>query len=304
MTEPGPAASSLLDPASLARIGDLEFVARAVVDGLVSGLHRSPFHGYSAEFSQYRHYRPGDDLKYVDWKLFARTDRLYTKQYRETTNTLATLLVDTSRSMDFAAAGVTKLRYAVTVAAALAHLMSGQGDAVGLLAYGPGVVRYLPPRAGKSHLRGLLVALARLQASGTTDGAMAVERATDLLRRRGLLVVISDFYDADEALFLALRRAMKVGHEVVALQVVTPAELEFPYGGALRVEDLETGRRLELDAARARPAYTEAFGRFRDECRRRLTREGVDYVALETSESPAAALRPYLVSRRLRGAHS
>ena len=149
----------------LARIADLELVARIVVEGLVSGLHRSPFHGYSAEFSQYRHYRPGDDLKYVDWKLVARTDRLYTKQFRETTNMASAIVLDTSGSMDFPVASArpsgqrlsTKFRYAVIAAAALAHLISGQGDAVGLLAG----ERFLPPRAGRQHLRGLLAACRR-----------------------------------------------------------------------------------------------------------------------------------------------
>jgi uncharacterized protein (DUF58 family) len=158
-------------PELLARIADLELVARIIVEGLVSGLHRSPFHGYSAEFSQYRHYRPGDDLKYVDWKLLARTDRLYTKQFRETTNMAAEIVVDTSASMAFpggdgataADAPVSKFRYAILAAAALAHVISGQGDAIGLLAPG----RFIAPRAGRQHLRGVLAALAKLAPAGT-----------------------------------------------------------------------------------------------------------------------------------------
>src|SRR5262249_19292623 len=140
------AADALAGPEVLAQVADLELVARIVVEGLVSGLHRSPFHGYSAEFSQYRHYRPGDDLKYVDWKLLARPDRLYTKQFREATNMAAALVVDTSASMDFPTAAPTKLRYAVVCAAALAHLVSGQGDAVGLLAARAGQPLFVPPR--------------------------------------------------------------------------------------------------------------------------------------------------------------
>src|SRR6185369_9257617 len=154
-----------LDPAVLASIGDLEFVSRRIVDGTISGLHRSPFHGYSAEFSQYRHYRPGDDLKYIDWKLFARTDRLYTKQFRETTNLLAQLAVDTSASMDYAGAGaVTKFQYARLLAGALAHLVSTQGDAVGLVTYADRIHQFLPSRGGQVHLRAVLLALSRAQA--------------------------------------------------------------------------------------------------------------------------------------------
>src|SRR3954467_5576181 len=149
-----------LDPVALAAIADLELVSRRVVDGTISGLHRSPFHGYSAEFSQYRHYRPGDDLKYVDWKLVARTDRVYTKQFRETTNMASAIVLDTSGSMDFPA-GVSKFRYAVIAVAALARLIAVQGDAVGLLAGD----RFVSPRAGRPHLRGLLAVLSSLTAN-------------------------------------------------------------------------------------------------------------------------------------------
>ncbi|MFI5179673.1 MAG: DUF58 domain-containing protein, partial [Vicinamibacterales bacterium] len=165
------AAPSALDPALLLQIADLELVARLVVEGLISGLHRSPFHGYSAEFSQYRHYRPGDDLKYVDWKLVARTDRVYTKQFRETTNMAAAIVLDTSASMAFGG----KFRYAVVAAAALAHLVSTQGDAVGLVTPD----RFISPRAGRQHLRGLLAALTALQAHDAWRPDEVVRRAAE-----------------------------------------------------------------------------------------------------------------------------
>ena len=198
----------MLDPVLLSSIGDLELVARVVIDGTVSGLHRSPFHGYSAEFSQYRHYRAGDDLKYIDWKLFARTDRLYTKQYRETTDMVAEIAIDASASMAFRGrTGVTKIDYARLLAAALAHLISRQGDAVGLVVYDDGLRHYVPSRAGPSHLRRLLVALTKLEASGGTSAAGSLARAIDLLRRRGLLVIVSDLYDEDDAVERELKRA-------------------------------------------------------------------------------------------------
>src|SRR5260221_241458 len=178
---------------ALAAIADLELVSKRVVDGTIAGLHRCPFHGYSAEFSQYRHYRPGDDLKYIDWKLYARTDRLYTKQYRETTNLLAQIAVDTSASMDYAgASGVTKFHYARLLAGAIAHLVSRQGDAVGLVTYANAIRQYLPSRGGQAHLRAVLLTLARAAPSGGTDIAAALARTIDLLKRRGLLVIISD----------------------------------------------------------------------------------------------------------------
>jgi len=162
----------MFDAAALSAIADLELVSKRVVDGTISGLHRSPFHGYSAEFSQYRHYRPGDDLKYIDWKLFARTDRLYTKQFRETTNLAASIVIDTSASMDFPAGAVTKFRYAVIVAAALASVIAGQGDAAGLVARDA----FLPPRSGRQHLRRLLALLASLTPGGVWGGAETVRR--------------------------------------------------------------------------------------------------------------------------------
>src|SRR5688572_24292162 len=156
-----------LDPGALAAIADLELVSRRIVDGTLSGLHRSPFHGYSAEFHQYRRYRQGDDLKYVDWKLFARTDRLYTKQYHETTNMVAQVAIDASGSMAYCGrTGTSKIAYARLLAAALAHLVSRQGDAVGSVAYADQVRQYIPSRTGAAHLRGLLLALTKIGASG------------------------------------------------------------------------------------------------------------------------------------------
>jgi len=153
-----------LEPGALAALADLELVSRRIVDGTISGLHRSPFQGYSAEFSQYRHYRPGDDLKYVDWKLFARTDRLYTKQFRETTNLVGQIAFDVSASMDYASdGGITKFAYARMVAAALANLISRQGDSIGLVTYADELRQYLPSRGGQAHLRGVLLALTRAE---------------------------------------------------------------------------------------------------------------------------------------------
>ena len=251
-----------LDPVVLAALSDLELVARVTVDSTLSGLHGSPFHGYSAEFSQYRHYRPGDDLKYVDWKLFARTDRFYTKQYRETTNLGALIVADASRSMAFGGrAGVTKIKYATLVAAALAHLISTQGDAIGLVLHDEAIRRYIPSRTGHSHLRGVLTALTGVEPQGRTSTAAAFRRAVDLLGRRGLLLVISDLYDEEEAVERELRRAVRIGHEVALFHVITRDELEFPFGGEVELEELETGRTL-LTGASVAAAYRHEFAEF------------------------------------------
>jgi uncharacterized protein (DUF58 family) len=286
----------LLDPALLTAIGDLELVARVTVEGTLSGLHKSPFHGYSAEFSQYRHYRPGDDLKYVDWKLFARTDRLYTKQYRETTNVATQLLVDGSASMAFAGGGVEKLRYGRLVAAALAYLIAGQGDAVGLTVYDDRLRHYIPSRTGHTHLRGLLALLAKANASGGTSAASSFRRAVDLLTRRGLLVVISDLYDESEAFEAELRRAVHIGHEVAIFHVLTRDELEFPYGTDVELEDLES-KATRLTGAGAGAQYRREFADFLERWHARCARHRIDYTRLITDQPLDAALRAYLMRR-------
>jgi len=285
-------------PDVLAGIGDLELVARIIVEGLVSGLHRSPFHGYSAEFSQYRHYRPGDDLKYVDWKLVARTDRLYTKQFRETTNMAAAIVVDTSASMAFPAPpAVSKFRYGVMIAAALAHLISNQGDAVGLHASGAPAPVVVQPRAGRQHLRRVLAALASLAPHGVWRPDEAVRRTAERLRRRGLVIVVSDFYDDEERTFVELRKAARMGHEVIVVQTMSGEEIEFPYKRDLEFTDLETGRAVAVNAAFARDAYRNAVAEFLERGRRRAGSEGFQYALVMTGTPPTRALRGILLAR-------
>ena len=288
---------SILDPALLSAIGDLELVARVTVDGTISGLHRSPFHGYSAEFSQYRHYRPGDDLKYIDWKLFARTDRIYTKQYLETTNLSAQVALDASASMRFRGrAGVSKLEYGRLLAAALSHLAATQGDAAGLVVYDDGLRQFVPSRTGLLHLRRLLIVLSKIDASGRTATATALRRSIDLLKRRGLLFVISDLYDEDDAVEGELRRALRIGHEVAIFHVLTRDEVEFPFRDDIELEDLESGRRVLTGGASA-DAYQREFGAFLERWQSRCAASGIDYTRVRTDQPLDVALRGYLLRR-------
>jgi uncharacterized protein (DUF58 family) len=284
----------VIDPALVARIADLELVARIVVDGTLSGLHRSPFHGYSAEFSQYRHYRPGDDLKYIDWKLAARTGRLYTKQFRETTNLAATIVLDSSASMNFPLAGpLSKFRYAASLTAALAYLISSQGDLVGLTARDT----FIGARGGKRHLQTLLAALSSLSPSGECRLDTAVRLAADRLRGRGLLIVMSDLYDDEERTFAALRLAARSGHEVAILHIVSRQEIEFPYAHDVEFVDLESGRRVALDASAARREYADNVAAFVERWRTRAGREGMQY-ALGVTDMPLdRMLRSFLLAR-------
>jgi uncharacterized protein (DUF58 family) len=289
--------STGLDPAVLTALGDLELVARVIVDGMLSGLHNSPFHGYSAEFSQYRHYRPGDDLKYIDWKLFARTDRLYTKQYRETTNLAAQIIFDASASMAFrGSSGPAKIDYARAAAAALSFLIAGQGDAIGLAVYDEAVRLYVPARTGQSHLRQVLTTLTKAQASGASGTARALRRSVDLMKRRGLIIVFSDFYDDEDAIEAELRRAVRMGHDVAAFHVLTRDEIEFPYGQEVELEDLESGRRM-VTGSGAGTTYRHAFAEFLERWHARAARERIDYTRLVTDQPLDASLRSYLLRR-------
>jgi len=288
----------------LQSLRDLELMTRATVEGLRHGLHRSPFHGYSAEFSQYRHYRPGDDLKYVDWKAFARTDRVYTRQFRETTNLSALLVIDVSRSMDFPQqsamsneqSGRSKFTLATTIAAILGTLVLDQGDAAGVLATADRA-HFVPPRSGHHHLRVLLSELSRLAPSGTSAIDSALRHAATLMKRRGLVIAVSDFYE-DEAAITQIRRLRRMGHDVVAIQVLSKEELSLEVGGAAEFIDLETGRKLLVQPSSARESYARDFGAWLANVEREIRRDGIDYLRVITGEPLEPALRRFLIGRR------
>ncbi len=300
--------------AELQSLRDLELMTRATVEGLRQGLHRSPFHGYSAEFSQYRHYRPGDDLKYVDWKAFARTDRVYTRQFRETTNLAALFVVDVSRSMDFPfdapasrdggrlaqggpfGAAASKFVLARTVAAILGTLVLDQGDAAGLLAVGERT-QFVPPRSGHHHLRVLLAELSRLVPDSTTSIEQALRQAATLLKRRGVVVVLSDFYE-EGVVLPQLRQLSRMGHDVIAVHTLSREELNLDVGGAAELVDLETGRRLPVQPATIRENYTQALQQWMAALERDIRRDGMDYLHVTTGDSLEIVLRRFIVGRR------
>jgi uncharacterized protein (DUF58 family) len=288
---------SSLSPAVVAAIRDLELAARLVVDGIRAGSHRSPLHGYSAEFQQHRPYRSGDDLKHLDWKLLARTDRLYLRQFRETTSLGAMIILDTSASMAFPADGLSKFGYARIIAAALAYLISTQGDAVGLMALEDGALSWLPARGGRPHLRALLARLDRLEAKGQWQPERVVARGAELLRRRGLVIVISDFYDDEETTRRVLRRTAGHGHDVTALQIISEAETEFPYRGNIAFEDMESGERRLVDATTLQETYRASVRSFLERSRRNALQDGLDYALFSTEMAPAPALREFLLRR-------
>jgi uncharacterized protein (DUF58 family) len=284
----------------VAGLGNLELAARLVVEGAWTGRHRSVLKGLSSEFQEHRPYRAGDDLKHLDWKLLARTDRLYTRQYRDTTSLALVVILDTSASMAFPGEGaeaVSRFRYAQLLAGALAWLAATGGDGGGLLA-GEGDARtWIPPRTGRRHLRRLVGALDALAPHGSWDAAAAVDHASGLLRRRGLLVLLSDLYDHEDAALAALRRAALRGHDTALLQLTSPEELTFPWRGALRFRDAESGAERLVDAGEAAALHRAGLRAFHEHCASEARRGGIDHHLVSVEEPPAQALRRFLLPR-------
>src|SRR5687767_10230892 len=251
--------ASFIDPVTLMRIKSLHLRAKVVVQGFFSGLHRSPHHGFSVEFSEYRQYSPGDDPRYLDWRLYARTDRYYIKRFQEETNLRCHLLVDLSRSMGYGSIDYTKVEYARTAAATLAYFLSMQRDAVGLVTFDQQIADYVPARYRPGHLHRLMICLERAVAGTSTDLTAPLEQVAATVRRRGMVVLISDLLARTELLRTHLGYLRSQGHEVVLLRVLDPAELDFRFDKAATFVDMESGRNLYIDPATARAQYVKNF---------------------------------------------
>ena len=293
-----------LDPDVLARIGSLELVARAVVEGFISGLHRSPFTGLSTEFAEYRQYNPGDDLRYLDWRLLGRTDRFFIKKYRADTNAQVTLLVDTSGSMNYAGAagGVTKLQYAQFLAASLAHLAARQQDAVGLTAFGADVHTHVPALNRTGNMRTVYGRLSTLGAGGETRLSEALHATADRLTRRGVVVLVSDFYESPERLAGAFQHLRFRGHDVVAFHVLDRQELEFEFeDSVLLLEDSETLEQLPVLPDVVAGGYRERVRAHTDALRETCAANRVDYELVTTDRPLDYALFSFLSRRAGKG---
>lgn len=298
-----PPASSALSASVVAAIDDLELAARLVVEGLRAGGHRSPFHGFSADFQQHRPYRAGDDLKYLDWKILARTDRLYSRQFRETTSMSVMIVLDASASMAFPEDSVSKFRYGQIVAASLAYLIAAQGDAVGLMSTSRSLadrLTYLPAKGGRNHLRSLIAQIDKLSPGGSWQPDRVIARGAELLKRRGAIVVISDFYDDEEATRREMRRVTRRGHDVAMLQLMSPTETAFPFRNDLEFQDLESGERRLINASAIGAEYRSSVSAFLDGWRNQARRDGIDYALMSTDDPPERALRGYLLRRGAR----
>ena len=294
-------ADGFVDPRALIAIRNLELRARVIVEGFWSGLHRSPYHGFSVEFTEYRQYTPGDDTRYLDWRLYARSDRYYLKKFEDETNLRCHLLVDLSRSMQYGSPGYTKADYARTLAATLASFVSEQGDAVGLFTFDERVREYLPARHRQGHLRRLVHALETGTAGSGTNLDEPLRRAAELVRKRGLIVLISDFLAPVELLERSLHRLTAAGHELVVFQVIDPREDSFDFNRPMLFQDLESRRDLYLDPRIVRSDYQRRFEQHNASLERICRALGVGCYRVRTDRALELALMDFLRSRQRRG---
>ncbi len=292
-----PQLTRFIDPATLTRISSLELVARTVVEGFISGLHRSPHLGFSVNFAEYRHYHPGDDIRKVDWKVFGRTDRFYIKEYEGETNTGINLILDCSRSMAYGTRGITKLEYGQYLTACLAYFAFKQRDSVGFSAYDDRVREAVPARGSIGHLNTVLHAIDRLRPEARTSFAQPLVEIAERLRRRGIVIVVSDLYDDPGQVMNGLRNLAFRGNDVVVFHLLDPSELHFQFDKSAQFIDMETGEKMHVIPDFLRQEYLKLIrgqiSAFEMECQK----DRMDYMLIDTSQPLDQALFTYLARR-------
>ncbi len=294
-TRTSTAGTQFLDPAVLGRISNLQLLAKTVVDGFLTGLHRSPHLGFSIDFAEHRPYMPGDDIRRIDWRLFARTDRHYIKLFEADTNANFAVLLDVSASMSYGSHTLTKLDYARYLAACLSFFSNQQRDRVGLVTFDHEIVEYVPP--SMKHFDTVLHLLDQAEAGRRGDLSGPLLQITELLRRTGILVVISDFYEDPDAVMEALGMLRARGHDVIVFHVMDPYELDFPFEEASGFEDLETHEQIPVIPTKLREEYRQMVTNHLETLKRRMTGNRMDYTLLDTSKPLDLALFQYLLAR-------
>lgn len=288
-----------LDPESLSKLKGLDLIAKLVVEGFLTGLHKSPYHGFSVEFAEHRPYMPGDPLKHVDWKLYGKSDRFYTKRYEQETNLRSHILLDVSASMGYASEGrVTKFQYASYLGASLAYLMLMQQDAVGLLTFKNSIEKMIPARANSAHLKLLLAELEKAKPSSTTEMSTALNQMAERIQRRGLVILISDLMDEPERVMEALKHFRYRDHEVVVFHVLDPFEIDFPFKEESSFVDLETGDELMTHPWEIATEYKRRFEEWQAKYKRMCLESRIEYEPLSTKTPYDRALLRYLEKRK------
>jgi uncharacterized protein (DUF58 family) len=290
-----------LDPTVVSKLASMELRARLVVEGFVTGLHKSPYKGFSVEFAEHRQYMPGDPLKHIDWKVYGKTDRFYIKEYEEETNLRGYLLLDASASMAYSSGGISKLEYGRYLAAAIAYLMLKQQDSVGLLVFDENVRDFLPPRSNPRHLHSLLSKLDEVEPSASTDIGHVLHDLARRMRRRGLVMLISDLLDDPADIIPGLKHFRHMRHEVVVFHVLDPREAEFDFDVDATFRDMESGEQMTTEPFSIRRDYREAVQDWMSMLRRECAESRVDYVPVSTATPYDRALFSYLEKRKRLG---
>lgn len=288
---------NFLDPKVLAGLHNLELRARVVVEGFLAGLHKSPHRGFSVEFNDYRHYQRGDDMRHVDWRLYARSGKLYIKQYEDETNVRCVILLDTSASMAYTSGGVSKLDYGITLASALAYFIARQRDAVGLITFDDEIREYIPAKTRQLHLMRILRALSRVRAGQKTD---VVKPLTDLatsLNKKSIVILISDMLDDEERIINTLTNLRAMGNDIITFHIMDDAELNFPFTEASEFIDMENNESYITSPAAIRKAYLKNINEFLAYCKKQCQISGIDYCLMNTREPLDQALSSYITKR-------
>jgi uncharacterized protein (DUF58 family) len=292
-----PQSMRFIDPKTLTRISSLELIARTVVEGFISGLHRSPHLGFSVDFAEYRSYRPGDDIRKIDWKVFARTDRFFVKEFEGETNTSIHLILDCSRSMAYGSQGIRKLEYGQFLAASLAYFAFKQRDSVGFISYDDDIIEYIPARGSIGHLNTVLHAIEKAQPGEKTDFVKPLVSVSEKLRRRGIVIVISDLYDEPGRVIDGLRHLVFRGNDVIVFQILDPTELRFDFPGAAQFVDMETQAEMHVIPEYVRQEYLKLLGNQISENEKACRQDRMDFSLIDTSQPLDSALFSYLVRR-------
>ncbi|MBU2097454.1 MAG: DUF58 domain-containing protein [Gammaproteobacteria bacterium] len=293
--------TNFIDPAVLATLDNLEMRARVIVEGFIAGLHKSPKRGFSVEFTDYRHYIRGDDMRHVDWKLYGRSDKMYIKQYEDETNVRCYILLDSSASMAYASAAMSKLDYGRTLASALAYFIMRQRDAVGLITFDEKIKDYIPAQARQVHLIRILRSLHELRAGGQTNSVRPLSELAMTLNQKSLVILISDMLEDEQSTIKTLMQLRAMGNEVIVFHVLDNQELYFNFNESTEFVDMETAESHITSPQAIRNAYLDNLQRYLDDCKKKCQSSGVDYCLLDTSQPLDKALASYL-SRRTRSA--
>lgn len=287
-----------LRPEVVAKLDNMFLRARLVVEGYLVGLHKSPYHGFSVEFAEHRAYGPGDEIRRVDWKLYGKTDRFYIKQYEEETNLRSYLIVDTSKSMDFASGDVTKLEYAGYLSAALTYLMLQQRDAVSLTLFDKEVRSYVPPLSTPGHLNTVLAQLEQVSSGPETAIAPTLHQLAEKIRKRGLIILISDLLDDPQEVLTGLKHFRHKKHEVIVFHLIDPQEQLFDFSVRTRFRDLESGSVITTEPWQIKSAYQQVMADFQKLYKKECRKQNIDYVPVVTDQSLDLALTGYLKKRK------